>query len=220
MPRMVSRFAHHRPEAAGAVAGHGDVVLLVGRGRGRVDGGRVRELLVLAHQRGGGDLGDHQARVEAGLGSEEGGQPEGEGRVDEERDAALGDGADLADGERQDVGGEGHRLGVEVAAGDDLVVGEDERVVGDRVRLGDEGGGGLAQEVEGGAVDLRLAADAVGILHAAVAFEVAQRGSPSLRGGGQARRRRRSGRGGRGACGSPGGRAPRSPWRRRSRARR
>ena len=50
--------------------------------------------------------------------------------VEQQRDAALGDGADLGDRQRQDVGREGHRLGVEVAAGDHVAgVGEHQRVV-------------------------------------------------------------------------------------------
>ena len=80
---------------------------------------RGGEMLVLAHQRGGGDLGDHQAGVEAGIGGEERRQVEAERRVDHQRDPALGDGADLGDRERDHVGGEAHRLGMEIAARDD-----------------------------------------------------------------------------------------------------
>ena len=74
MPRMRSRFADHRGEPPRAVGGHRDVVLLVGAGRGRVGGAGGGEVLVLAHQRRGGDLGDHEAGVEAGLAVRNGGR--------------------------------------------------------------------------------------------------------------------------------------------------
>jgi hypothetical protein len=97
--------------------------------------------------------------------------------VDEHRDAALGDRADLGDRDRHRVGGERDRLRVEVAARHDrafLAVGadEDERVVGDRVRFAHEHERGMAQLVEAGADDLRLAAQAVRILDAVVALQV------------------------------------------------
>ena len=58
-------------------------------------------------------------QLRPGLGGEEGRQARHAG-VDQHRDAPLGDRADLGDRERHRVGGERHRLGVEVAAGDDL----------------------------------------------------------------------------------------------------
>ena len=65
-----------------------------------------------------------------------------------------------------DVGGEGDRLGVEIAARDDFVAaGEEDRVVGDRIGLDLERARGVGEEVERGAHDLRLAAEAVGVLH-------------------------------------------------------
>ena len=75
--------------------------------------------------------------------------------------------------QRQHVGGEGDRLGVEIAARDDLAVGgEDQRIVGDAVRLDRERRAGLAQQVEAGAHHLRLAAQAIGVLDALVAEPV------------------------------------------------
>ena len=44
----------------------------------------------------------------------------------EQRDATLGDGADFRARDRQTVGGEGHRLGVEIAAGHGLLVSGEE----------------------------------------------------------------------------------------------
>ena len=46
------------------------------------------------------------------------------------------------------------------------VVGEDQRIVGDAVGLDRQRRGGLAQQVERGAHHLRLAAQAIGVLHA------------------------------------------------------
>ena len=147
---------------------HRDVILLVGGGRDRVDARRMRHLLVLGHERRGRHLRDHEAGVEAGFRGEEGRQP-GQGGIDQHGDPTLGERADLAQGQGDHVGGEGHRLGMEVAARDHLArVGEDERVVGDAVRLRRQRRRGLAQEVEAGAHHLRLAAQAIGVLDALV----------------------------------------------------
>ena len=109
----------HGEQAIGAMRRHRDVVLLVGRGRDRIDARRVGALLVLRDERGGGDLRQHEAGVQARLRGQEGGQA-GERRIDQHGDAPLGERADLAERQRQNVGGEGDRLGVEIAAGDDL----------------------------------------------------------------------------------------------------
>ena len=81
-------------QAACRVGRHGDVVLLVRRGRQTVDARRMGQPLVFAGQRGGGDLGVHEARVEPRLGDQKGGQGAHVG-VGEQRDAALGQRADL-----------------------------------------------------------------------------------------------------------------------------
>ena len=97
----------------------------------------------------------------------------GQRRIDQHGDAALGERADLADRQRDHVGGEGDRLGVEIAARQRLVgVGEDQRIVGDAVGLVGERRRGLAQEIEAGAHHLRLAAQAIGVLHPLVAGDV------------------------------------------------
>ncbi len=62
---------------------------------------------------------------------------------------------------------------MEITAGDDGIVRENQRIVGDRIGLDFKGAGNRAQQIEAGAVDLRLAADAIGILHALVALDVA-----------------------------------------------
>ena len=93
--------------------------------------------------------------------------------VDQHRHAALGNRTDLGDGERAGIRCEGDRLGVEVAARDELrLVGEHQRIVGHRVRLAHEHQRGMAQLVEACADDLRLAAQAVRVLHAVVAHEM------------------------------------------------
>ncbi|GAO23902.1 hypothetical protein ALISP_3722 [Alicycliphilus sp. B1] len=67
----------------------------------------------------GRDLGDHEARIHPALAHQEGGQAR-EARVQQQRQAPLGDRADLGQRQRDNVGREGHGLGVEVAARDDL----------------------------------------------------------------------------------------------------
>ncbi len=173
----VGRVLGHRQQAACAVRGHRHVVFLVGRGRDRIDAGRVGALLVLRHQRRGGDLRDHEAGIEPWLRGQERWQP-GQRRIHQHGHAALADRTDLADRQRQHVGGEGHRLGVEVAAGQRLAgVAEHQRIVGHAVGLDRQRGRGLAHHVQRRAHHLRLAAQAVRILHAhiVVAVRIADR---------------------------------------------
>ena len=108
----------HRLQPARGEGRHRHVVLLVGAGRQAVDAGRMRQRLVLARQRRRGHVGDHEAAVQARVGGEERRQARHAG-VDQHRDAPLGDRADLGDRDRHRVGGQRHRLGVEVAARDD-----------------------------------------------------------------------------------------------------
>ena len=78
--------------------------------------------------------------------------------------------ADLAHRHGDGVGGEGDRLGVEIAAADgDILILEHDRIVGHRARLDGQGAGGVGEEVEARAHHLRLAAEAVGVLHPAAA---------------------------------------------------
>jgi hypothetical protein len=75
--------------------------------------------------------------------------------------------------QRHRVGRQRHRLGVEVAAGDHRpIVGKDQRVVGHRIGLAHQHQRGMAQLVQAGAHHLRLAAQAVRVLHAVVASVV------------------------------------------------
>ena len=125
----------HRRQPARGEGRHADVVFLVRRGRQRVDRRRVRERLVLRRERRRGHLRDHEAGVHAAVLDQERRQA-GQVGVHQQRDAPLGQRADLGDREREVVRRERDRLGVEVAAGEDLVgVREHQRIVRHRVRF-------------------------------------------------------------------------------------
>ncbi len=131
------------------------------------------ELLVFRHQRRRRDLRNHQSGIETRFLGEESRQAVAERGVDQKGDAALGNGADFAHRKRDLVGGKGDRFGMEIAARDDGIVRKHQRIVGDGVGFDRQGGCDGTQEVEAGAVDLWLAADAIGILHALVALDMA-----------------------------------------------
>jgi hypothetical protein len=173
MPRMRADVGDHRLQPPRREGGHADMVLLVGAGRQAVDAGRVRQALVLAGQRGGGDVRDHEAAVQARVGRQEGRQARDAG-VDQHRDAPLGDGADLGDGGGHRIAasatGSAWKLPPEIIAPSSA---EHQRVVGHRIGLAQQHQRGVAQLVQAGAHHLRLAAQAVRVLHAVVAFEMA-----------------------------------------------
>lgn len=127
---------------------------------------RSASALVLGHQRGGGDLGDHQAGVETEFLRQESRQAEGERRIDQQRDAALGDRADLANGDGDLVGGEGDRLGVEIAARDVEPSASTSGLLSVTALASVSSVRAAMRKVEAGAVDLRLAADAIRVLRA------------------------------------------------------
>ena len=194
---IVGAFVGHGEQAARAVRRHRDMVFLVGGGRNRIDARRIGALLVLRDQRRRGDLRDHEARVEPGLRRQEGRQAATAPDRPAWRSAAR-QRADLADRHGDHVGREGHRLGVEIAAGDDLARSR-RRSAGCRRRRWlrcRASSAAWRRMIERGAHHLRLAAQAIGVLHAIVVGEVRMRGSrcpPSAR---AARRRPRSGRDG------------------------
>jgi hypothetical protein len=162
----------HLHQPTRRMCGHRDMVLLVGRGRNRIDARRMSALLVLGHQRRGRHLRDHEARVQPRPWRQEGRQAR-QGRIDQHGNAPLGQRPDLANRQGHGVGREGDRLGVEVAAGQRLAgIGEDQRIVGDAIGLGLQRRRRLAQQIERRAHDLRLAAQAVGVLHPLVADQV------------------------------------------------
>ncbi len=177
-PEQIERLAggerldrHHRAgvadDGAGLAGGdrtHRDMVLLPRLGRDRVDRRGMAQDLVLGNQGGGRDLRHHQARVDPGALREEGGEP-AEGRVHQALQSPLRDRRDLGGGDRQDVEGEGRRLAVEIAARHQVpVVGEEDRVVGHGVHLGLEERVREADSLPRRAVDLRHAAQGVGVL--------------------------------------------------------
>src|SRR5207249_3563841 len=92
-------------------------------------------------------------------------------RIDQERDAPLRERTDLGDGEREYVGDDGDRLAVEVAAGKNFIS-QYQRVVRDRSRFSFEHARGMTQLVEACAHHLRLAAQAVRVLHARIVLQV------------------------------------------------
>ena len=94
-------------------------------------------------------------------------------RIDEDADPPFRNRADLAQRHGDDVGGEGDRLGMEIAAGDrGIVIGEDDRIVGHRGRFDRQRARGILKQIERRAHHLRLAAEAVRVLHPA-ALDVA-----------------------------------------------
>ena len=80
-------------------------------------------------------------------------------------DAALGDARQRRQRDRQEIQLERQRLAVEIAAGENLLA-EHQRIVGGRVQLDREHAARLGQRVAHRAVDLRRAAQRVGVLHA------------------------------------------------------
>ncbi len=118
----------------------------------------------LGDQRRGGDLGDHEAGVEARVLRQEGRQS-AQRRVHQLLHPPLADGRELGAGDGQHVEGERDRLAVEVAARDDeVLVGEDQRVVGGRVHLDGQDAPGVLQAVAHRPVHLGHAAERVRVL--------------------------------------------------------
>ncbi len=163
----VGHVGDHGLQPACGEGGHGNMVFLVGAGGQRIHAGRVGQRLVFAGQGGGGHVGDHQAAVEAGIGRQEWRQARDTG-VDHHGHAPLGDGADLGDRAGHRVAGQGHGLGVEVAAADEVVT-DDQRVVRHGVGFAQQHQRRVAKLVQAGPHHLRLAAQAVRVLHAVVA---------------------------------------------------
>ena len=149
------------------------MVFLIGGRGGGIDHARIGQRLVLAHQRGAGDLGDHQPRLQARRRRKEGGQPETQGRIDQQGDAPLGDGADFRNGDGDTVCRHADGFRVEIAARHDGAVAQHQRVVGRGIGLDPQDFAGMRQLVETGADHLRCAAQAIGVLHAQIVFAVA-----------------------------------------------
>ena len=156
----------HQPSRA--VGGHGNVVFLIRRGRNGIDARRMRTLLVFRHERRCGDLRQHESRVEPRARREKRRQARQCG-IDEHGDAAFGERSDLTQRQRDDIGGKRDRLGVEVATGQHgIVFRKDQRIVGNAVRFDLERASRMTEQIERCTHDLRLATQAVRILHASI----------------------------------------------------
>ena len=162
----------HRPQAQCRPRRHGDVILLIGRGGQAVHAARGRHRAVLRDQGRGRDLSDHEARIQPARLHQKRRQA-GEGGVGQQGDPPFGDGADFGQGQGQNVGGEGHGFGMEIAAREKLAALHQQGVVRHRIGLALQCGTRLVDEVEAGAHHLGLAAQAIGVLHADIALAVA-----------------------------------------------
>ncbi len=169
--KNVLEIVEHALETASAAHAHGDVVFLIAGSGDGIDRMRRGESAVFAGERSGGDLGNHEAGIEAGMRGEEGGKKTGE-RIGHLLDTAFRDAAESGNGNGELVGGHGERLAVEIAAGDDVAFGvffgEHERIVGGAVELHKGHFAGLNDGVANGTVHLRSATEGVGVLNARV----------------------------------------------------
>ena len=167
------RVARHRREPARGEGRHADVVFLVRRGRQRIDAGRMRERLVLGRERRRRDLRDHEARIDAAVAR----RGTAAGPTASRRSAARC-GARRARRSRRSRAPARRprtrpaRRGSCRRRATSPRLGEHQRVVGDaRSPRSAASRAALRIVVEAGAHHLRLAAQAVRVLHA-VAVEV------------------------------------------------
>ena len=156
--------ARDPPRLEAPVGGHRDMVFLSGGSRDRVDARRESEALILRNERGRSHLSDHEAGIDAAILDQEGRQAAHLG-IDQNRQPALGDGADFAQGDRHDVGRKGDRLGVEVSPGQGVVA-EQQGIVAHGIGFDLKGPRDIAKQIEDGAHHLRLAAETIGVLDA------------------------------------------------------
>ena len=125
----------------------------------------MREGFVFGSQRGGGDVRNHEAGIDAAVFHQKRWQA-GQCGIDQQGDAPLGQRADFSNGQRQIVRRKRHRLGVEIAARQHLTrVRKNQRVVRHAVGFIEQHTGCVANLVETRTHHLRLAAQAVRILH-------------------------------------------------------
>jgi hypothetical protein len=118
-------------------------------------------------------VSDHQAAVDPSIGREEGGQAVRTGLVEHAIGSALGDGAQLGCGNREEVTHEAHRCSVEVSAALHSSVEQDHWVVDGGVELSLGDGAGMGHGVERGSVHLRSASQRVRVLNTRVAVAMA-----------------------------------------------
>src|SRR5262249_6589837 len=146
---------------------HGDVILLTAGGGDIVGAGGVGQHLGFVEQGDGGHVGNHESAGDAGVRGEEGGQAVVQIGGDQAVDATLGHRGQ--GGERGGSGGEGEceRGAMKISAGEHIAgIGKHERIVGGGPGFDFHGGARERQGVAHGAVYLRHAAQAVGVLDA------------------------------------------------------
>ena len=151
---------------AGRRHAHAHVILLPGARGDRVDRGRMRERLALAHQRGGRVLHEHESRVQTRAVHEERRQPVRMVLVEQPVEATLRDRCERDERGRDRVERDRDRLTVEVPAGDDLAdLGQHDGVVAHAVDLDPQHLTRVGERVAGRAVHLGGTAQRVGVLH-------------------------------------------------------
>ena len=167
------QVGHGRAQLAGRAPGHRHVVLLHGARRHGVDRGRSSQPPVLGHHRRLRVVADHHAGVDAGVRRQEGREAVRAGAVEHPVGAALGQRAQVGHGDGQEVAHVAERRAVEVAARLHPAVGQDHRVVDGRHELVISDGRCMCNRVPNGAVDLRRAAQRVGVLHPGIVLAMA-----------------------------------------------
>ncbi len=133
---------------------------------------RDGQRFVLAGQRRGGYLRDHESGVDSRLRRQESREHAGQ-RIGHLFDAPLGNSAERGDRDCDLVRSHRQRLTVKISAADDVaaaVADEYERIVGGAVQFYGCHLARLRQRIAHRAVHLRRAAQAVGILHARIFF--------------------------------------------------
>ncbi len=148
---------------------HAHVILLIVRGRHRVQAHRVSKRPQLGKQCCRRVLDHHVAARAPGIGREKGREPEVERRRQEPERATLGDRAKIGERNPQRVECQRQALPVKVSGGDDsrrLI--EHERVVGRGVQVDLDESSEKREPFPRGAVYLRRAAERVGVLEVAL----------------------------------------------------
>ena len=89
--------------------------------------------------------------------------------IDQHRQAAFRQGADLADGNSRHVGGECDRFRMKIPAGQDVAgIAEYDRIVRDRIGFPLEVTVDVVEQIKAGTEHLRLAPNAVRVLHTSI----------------------------------------------------
>ena len=140
------------------------MVFLPVAGYDGIAAGGITVHLVLAHHGSGGILGNHETRIQTGIGNQElrqSAQPH-----DELGNAAFGDITQLGKGDAQKVVRNSQRLPVKVSTRNDAVfIGEDSRIVRYGIDFGQQYRRHIPDGILRGAMHLRNTTERVRILH-------------------------------------------------------